>query len=596
MACSVTLEDILRSQLEDGNTISACEEIKKEEYQEWIVEHGWDKLVPVIIAQLSQENWEKCPQVLRGCQELLCHVAKVGKPKEVLISLSEHCEAFQDDVKYRHILPAIATSFETWGINVAASRVWEWILETLVSHLHALKVPEPPILEGKERLLLDGDENQVNLCQTVQAFVELLQRLSALIKILSNKEKDKAAGDNIDDDEKIAATKCRGHLTKSALQVLSRPLAYLHLGVARESASVSTCRQIAENLVDTIKENVPNPITLINFSTIQRLFNLDPIKEKDYDHGSEIRWSRGIGILFFIIFDKPENRSYVPSCYSPIYLFNQLVGNINLMMMDDESYLLHLKALILAKFLMTGIPKSSLSADILDIGTQTQFLKAIYKAIVYHSSAEIRKLAFENFQLYFSLFTIRARYRLVTLIFNVCNHSGLIGYTITQVKDIIVSSLNKSDLPEEFRGHSLQVMVRQFCRLKHKEETDLLEVSDEVMASLNFLICLFLRDKANETEIHDLSNELQENFLKQIEKGLVLMRARYQSQLNDCKNPNSDQSLFTETTLTIGGRVLPILNREQMAGVLNSALSTFDMMNCVLIQLTDVLQKMNSEK
>jgi hypothetical protein len=52
---------------------------------------------------------------------------------------------------------------------------------------------------------------------------------------------------------------------------------------------------------------------------------------------------------------------------------------------------------------------------------------------------------------------------------------------------------------------------------------------------------------------------------------------------------------FTETTLTIGGRILPILNREQMAGILNSALATLDMMNCVLVQLADVLQKMKSD-
>ena len=68
MASSVTLEKTLRSFLEDGNTISASEEIKKEEYREWVAENGWDKLVPVIVAQLTKENWEKCPQVLSGCQ------------------------------------------------------------------------------------------------------------------------------------------------------------------------------------------------------------------------------------------------------------------------------------------------------------------------------------------------------------------------------------------------------------------------------------------------------------------------------------------------------------------------------------------------
>ena len=111
------------------------------ENQDWVAEHGWDKIVAVVMNQLTSENWARCPQIFPGCQEILCHVAKVGKPKEVLISLSEHCEAFQDDVKYRYILPAIATSFECWGVSPASAKVWDWVLETLVSHLHALETP-----------------------------------------------------------------------------------------------------------------------------------------------------------------------------------------------------------------------------------------------------------------------------------------------------------------------------------------------------------------------------------------------------------------------------------------------------------------------
>jgi len=315
MASCVTLEDILRGHLEEWNTVSACQEIKKEEHQEWIGEHGWDKLVPVIIAQLTEESWARCPQVFPGCQELLCHIAKVGKPKEVLISLSEHCEAFQDDVKYRHVLPAIATSFETWGVSVPASKAWEWILETLVSHLQALKVPEPPSLEGKERLTLDCDENLFEVCQTVQAFVELAQRLATLLKTDAKQD---------DDDWKNASVKCRGHLAKSVVAVLSRPLAYLHLDVEIESPATSTCRRISENLVDVLRKIVGNPISLISFTAVWRNLGLDPPKQNGYDVGSEIRWSRGIGILFFLIADKQDFRSYVPSCYSPIFLFNQV--------------------------------------------------------------------------------------------------------------------------------------------------------------------------------------------------------------------------------------------------------------------------------
>jgi hypothetical protein len=96
------------------------------------------------------------------------------------------------------------------------------------------------------------------------------------------------------------------------------------------------------------------------------------------------------------------------------------------------------------------------------------------------------------------------------------------------VKNIVVDGLNRNSLEDEFRGQSLKALIRSICRLKHKEETDLLEVSDEVMASINFLICLFLRDKKNETGIVDLADELLSNYVSHIDKGLLLSRAHYQ--------------------------------------------------------------------
>jgi hypothetical protein len=63
MASNLSLDEIVQSHLEDWNIVSACQEVKRAEHQEWIAEHGWDKLVAVVVVQLTAENWTKCPQV-----------------------------------------------------------------------------------------------------------------------------------------------------------------------------------------------------------------------------------------------------------------------------------------------------------------------------------------------------------------------------------------------------------------------------------------------------------------------------------------------------------------------------------------------------
>jgi len=61
-------------------------------------------------------------------------------------------------------------------------------------------------------------------------------------------------------------------------------------------------------------------------------------------------------------------------------------------------------------------------------------------------------------------------------------------------------------------------------QLQHQEQTELLEVSDEVMQSLNFLIFIFLRDKGNITEIHGLASELLNGYLHHVEKAVDFSR------------------------------------------------------------------------
>jgi hypothetical protein len=42
-------------------------------------------------------------------------------------------------------------------------------------------------------------------------------------------------------------------------------------------------------------------VSIVSFFAVRENFRLDPKKKKDFDPGSEIRWSRGIGTLFFLV-------------------------------------------------------------------------------------------------------------------------------------------------------------------------------------------------------------------------------------------------------------------------------------------------------
>ena len=132
-------------------------------------------------------------------------------------------------------------------------------------------------------------------------------------------------------------------------------------------------------------------------------------------------------------------------------------------------------------------------------------------------------------------------------------------------------------------------LVKKFCHLKNGAETDLLEVNDEIIASLNLLIALLLRDKQNDIfGLWDLVPDLTKNYLEPLSQGLSLSRAHFKLKLQEPKS--------AQVTLMVGGQVLPEMSPEQKNQVIHSALNTFDMTELVLCRLNDVIANANQRK
>ena len=104
--------------------VSLNSEIKKKEHEEWIRNNAWD-LIPLLVEPAHKENLQKCPQVVHACSQILAdHVAKLGNPKEIIISLLEHCEHSGSSIKFRHCLPALEIALLKLELR-ALSLTWD---------------------------------------------------------------------------------------------------------------------------------------------------------------------------------------------------------------------------------------------------------------------------------------------------------------------------------------------------------------------------------------------------------------------------------------------------------------------------------------
>ena len=344
-----------------------------------------------------------------------------------------------------------------------------------------------------------------------------------------------------------------------------------------------------------------NLVELIEFESIKRTFNkprFSYIKEDETKH-----WNMAIGTLFYLIYDDAcqtnpgEKLNFIdrlPFCYHPNHLFNFLLPSITCLMGEKQNYLATYRAVCLGLSLAERISPGSMSKAELEMQVHSDFLTNLIRITIYSSCEEVRRSGFRLFTKYYSLFeTNHARYRLVNIVLDTANHSGLMGQIIVNTKDTAMQQMTttEEDLPnKQFSGHGLKVLIRKICSLKHGVETDLLEISDEIISSLNMLICLMLKDKSkNGCGIWDLTVELNTNYLKPLKTAIEMSRAHYQRKLME-KHGNDDKGI-DEVSLSVGGQTLPHMTTNQKNDVVNAALNTLSLIECVLCQLNSVIDK-----
>ena len=225
----------------------------------------------------------------------------------------------------------------------------------------------------------------------------------------------------------------------------------------------------------------------------------------------------------------------MPSVYTNIFLLRSSTVHILTLIKQTNQIRVH-KGLLLLQNLLKNFQQQSLTGNEAEDPTLLSLVPPLVSVILYQEVEELRKLGFSCYAQFVKMFSVRARFSLYKYLLNTVNHSGLLGWTITSLKDAIATNLVSDHYTELYSGSSLSELVTPLLELKHGAETDLLEISDELLATLNFVQFLLVRDRDNRTGISDWRGHII-SWTDQITEGLNMSIAHYQQKL---KEPQED--------------------------------------------------------
>lgn len=596
-----TLSEVPTSQREDLGAVlwqkvksreyeAAMSEIKEEKHQKYLNQNSLD-LVPVLLKLLNEDLDPEGEQCI---EDLLVYVASVANTKEATIAFLEELEMGYSEKMFRVILHPIRTLLTVQISQNTRPTMFSWIFNTLYTRIVMLELPTGCNLEGKERKLLDADPR--------------VQEVSSALHWLTNfyfHFFEKVMAGELVWGGKVVNSK--EYLAFFLLQLFHKPISYLDIYCKEgdtESSLYRTCNDLAV-MIARLTGNSFKLFSHVSWNCSKTLMATEneaskveneksddenrSDEEGEKDEGKENEVSQlSLATFFYCILGQHMAKDYVPCVYSHQHVFINCLPLIVQLMQEKEDIPIH-KGLILAKGLLSNITEKTLPCETLEAKAHSSFPQLLLRIMITCNNKEIRLCALEIFRPYLKKFESAGRSKLIMSLLRSVKHAGALGLVIHELKENIAQNMSQGMKDSAFAGHKLIQLINLACYLPDAEKSDLLEWSDSVMQALNLLVFLLLRDTQNITGIREALPKLETNFLTPIQTGLDLSRGHYELKLKDLEKPERKKSM--ETEVTVGGLTLPSMPIEQEKKVVQTALCSFDMMQCTLARVHQAAER-----
>ena len=405
-------------------------------------------------------------------------------------------------------------------------------------------------------------------------------------------------------DEKLEEK--RRELGVLLVHLLGIPVVHCQLKVERDNSHHSTASLIgkfAVNVMALLFAIRFRAIKIMEFSTQKRTIyhrkrNVDDdIGEYYIDKKNDFELPPlACGCFSYLLLVEGIEFDSFPSVYHSVYLLRINLPLIIQLLIQSTKHAVK-KGILLLMCLVERVNDHELSRELL---SETKFLQVAERLIdvmIYNSSRELRKHALSVLPRYFAIFIVDARYKLLLALLAATDHSGVASLLIHEAKEDVIRFIDcvmKFDEPH-VSITDIQRLFDFVFSLKAGKSTDLLQELDRVMAALNLLRFVLLKDKrrTNVTGVWSHIEKIEQSFLTPMRELLAMTKTDWQHEIEKSKHhPKKQEERENQPQINIrlcGGKELPYISRKQQTHVAHSALVSLDMLESVLARVCDII-------
>ncbi|XP_065512376.1 glomulin isoform X2 [Caloenas nicobarica] len=549
--------------LEDGYAAQLLEVIQNEKNKVIIKNMGWNLISPLVrcIFMYKQEDDKR-----EHCLKILDQLAQLCNPKELVLSLLEQIEQTSGEQVCQTVM-LLLQPLQTVLLKLQNKKAYSvgLSLAMIMNQLTPLPVPYT-----KQQI----EEDKLGLCQCCNAVVDFAKPfVSELVK---NMEKSSEYND----------MELKEELLKFCMKSLKYPLLTAQLEQL-EGIAEHPFRHFAAKIIDVLWD-IRELIPLVFLRRKDKSLHWE---NQEFAEMEQKNSADSLACLSYLIFVQHFGIHCFPMVFSPSYLLQCNMTHIGVLLKRTEESMLS-KGLDLFESCLLRMEDNSLLHQYLEFRTFINVPQDLVKVMTLCPIEHLRKKSLNILQLFIDKFDAEGKYTLFRCLLKTSNHAGVEGYIIKNIKDQIHLSLTACD-NVWFTGHHLISLLDLVLMLPEGAETDLLQNSDRIMASLNLLRYLVIKDceSDNQTGVWTTLAKIEQNFLKPLHVGLNMSKAHYEAEIKNKKeNRKEAHSSNTVCSVTVGGEKMPAMTTEMQLQVLHSALFTFDLIESVLARVEELIE------